>query len=299
MLFAPAWITAEPLERRLLLLLIIRFGYNALHFAGQHYGVLSLYRLRARQDPRSAAKGVDKAFCFAAAGASMLLPFMLDAAARMSAPANALSGVRGAAAAALLTLAAWVAVNERAEGRPSWPKLLYVLTLAAVSAFALLGPHPERTALLIAVQHYVVATGLCTRMVVHSTDGLGRRAWTPATAFAALFAIGLVPVLLGYRSAHIDTVDWLFASWWDNDELGLAFRLSAALVYGLSFAHNAWDAAVFRFRDPAVRAVSVPLLLGPDGPREPALTGGGRLAGPVEALEIARLADGDRDHRLG
>ena len=251
-IFAPASVVEASLERRLLFLLIIRFGYNAFHFGAQHYGVLSLYRLRAGQDPGSASKGLEKAFCYWAAGASMIVPFMFNA-----------PVIRAAAAFALVVLAARVASAERAEPRPSAPKALYVLYLAAVSLAALLAPNLQRTALLIAVQHYVVATGLSTRMMANSTDALGRRPFSPAAAFALLFVLGLAPALLGYRSAHIDTVDWLFKTWWSNDGRGAGFKLAAALVYGLSYAHNAWDAAVFRLRDPSVRAVSLPLLLGP------------------------------------
>jgi|GEM_PF-2206431 len=83
-----------------------------------------------------------------------------------------------------------------------------------------------------------------------------------AFAFALLFALGLIPVLRGYRGGQTLELDWLLKSWWSNADRGLVFKLSAALAYGLSYAHNAWDAAVFRFKDPAVRRVSLPLILG-------------------------------------
>jgi hypothetical protein len=266
-LFAPtAWLPFGPGDR-LRGLVLIRFGYDALHFGGQHYGVVSLYRLRGGQDPRSRFKTVEKAFCLSAAIVSMILPALF----RYALPAldPGYSGASGAlwASAAFGAFAAFMAAAELAGRRASAPKLLYILYLAGIAFAALNARSILQMGLIVALQHYIVATGLTARMISNAQSPRGgsflarvRRA--PAAPFLILFALGLLPALWGYRSGQTVQLDWLLKRWWSNEDRGFFFKLAAALAYGLSFAHNVWDAAVFRLKDPSVRAVSLPLILG-------------------------------------
>jgi hypothetical protein len=280
-LFAPpAWLPLSPTDR-LGALILIRFGCDALHFGGQHYGVLSLYRLRARQDPRSPFKAAEKAFCFAAALVSMVAPAVLRLALPALSPAFSPEGAaRLWVGAAFVAFAAFVAAAEASAPRPSAPKLLYVLYLAGAAVAALSARSLAQAGLVVALQHYVVATGLATRMIANAAPAPGRPPRprkSPAAAFALLFVLGLLPAVWGWRSGQAVPLDWLLGRWRSAADGGLVFKLSAALAYGLSYAHNAWDAAVFRLQDPAVRAVTLPLILGPESERK-ALTPGAARA---------------------
>jgi hypothetical protein len=268
-LFAPPALLPLTAGARLRALVAIRFGCDALHFGGQHYGVLSLYRLRARQDPRSRFKSVEKAFALTAAVAAMILPVLFSRVVPAVAPALAPSAeaARVGCGGAFVLFALFAAAAERAEPRASAPKLLYIAYLAAVGVAALSARGLAEILLIVGLQHYVVATGITTRMIANAEPPRGASAWArfmraPAAPFALLFALGLLPVLWGYRSGQAPALDGLLKNWRSDADRGAGFKWAAALAYGFSYAHNVWDAAVFRFKDPDVRAVSLPLILG-------------------------------------
>jgi type IV secretory pathway TrbD component len=178
---------------------------------------------------------------------SLSLPVLLAGAAPLLRAALA-----GAFALAALALAA-------AEGaRPSWPKRLYVLSLVVAVALALGASSWVQAAALVGLQHYVVALGLTARMAARAAPA-PRPAWAPALL---LILLGLIPAYLGWRCGQMPHLDPLLRGWLDNGGRGLGFKLAAAAVFGLSYAHNGWDAAVFRFKDASVRAVSLPLIFG-------------------------------------
>jgi len=163
---------------RLMALVIVDFVLIAYHFAAQHYGIMSLYRVRAGQPRTKAAKVVDRTFALVVGGALVIVvDSMLGSESHQDvwlhgwAPPEMLeSGFDTFAVVGTIVVVAFtlvVVVMERRTGRASVPRTLYVLSVSLVVLTAFWA-HPFVFVVLWTVQHWTAAMGLA--VLVARTD---------------------------------------------------------------------------------------------------------------------------------
>jgi hypothetical protein len=285
-LFAPEALIPYPIASRVFFLMGCDFFFNLHHFALQHYGVLSIYRMRAGQDPASRSKVFEKAYClwiggvFVAVGEIFHGAFLLEEqlVTPFVAPATlaAWLGTARVVACSLIavTTVALVAVESRSE-HPSFPKTLYLLSLAILSACSFLLEFDAFIALW-AIQHWIVAVGITGHMVENDArqgsaqvasawyrlwSHPNRRFWT-AVLLLAVISVLAMPVLeiessdASERYAGV-LFPWLAPILSTQPLLGICL----ALGFASGFVHYLMDRAIYRFSDPDTRAASLPLLM--------------------------------------
>lgn len=257
------------------------FFINSYHFALQHYGVLSIYRARSRQPMDEKAKSLEKWFCVAVAGVVISLGLILKGSAVLDSTfldsAWNTSGARAvfsyAAVLGSLTCVFLTFVLLRSELRleqRSWPKTAYIASVG-VQGVLVFFMDPVPFFILWAVQHWLVAIGLTTRMapalqkVALPSLRVGRlwygfwsrvnqRTWQ---AFLVLVAISVVMAPLFVAATNPEKLVSLGEFFAAN---GVLARVFLTLSVGSAFVHLNMDRAVFRFSNPAVRKVSLPLV---------------------------------------
>ena len=276
---------------RVVALVIVDYAFLTHHFAAQHFGVLSLYRVRAGGTPW--ARHLDRLFALGVGGALVVLA---EAIAEMNVFQGtwldpwfdrewfaAASGVLrpGATGVVVALTLALLAVEARAP-RPSLPRAMYAVGVALMVFGAL---HTERPFLFVVVwtgQHWLVATALTTRVagaepapqgagLRHVLHAMNRRPWALLLVLS-LLSILLLPVMeveaVGPEEIHYG--DRIFGA------LAVQLRTSAwvpalvALGFATGFLHYWLDRAVYRLSKPAVRIAAHGLLEGGDrqhGPR--------------------------------
>lgn len=283
-LFAPQALIPYPIASRVFFLMGCDFFFNLHHFALQHYGVLSIYRMRAGQDPSSQTKVFEKAYClwiggvFVALGEVFQGAFLFEE--QLVTPFVAretLAGLLGTAqvVGCLLIAAATVGlvVAESRGARPSLPKTLYVLSLALLSACSFLLRFDAFIALWT-IQHWIVAIGITGHMAENdarrspATSGWYRLWSWPNRRFATAVLLLVAVSVLSMPFLEIEAGDateqyggWLFP--------GLAATLNTqpwvevcvALGFATAFVHYRMDRAVYRFSDAETRECSLPLLM--------------------------------------
>src|SRR5436190_3916910 len=143
------------------------------HFASQHFGVLSLYRLRAGRVGASGLRRLDRLYALGVGGALVVVAeivagtvYFIDVwidpwldPARVSAVA---ATVRAAGTALAAVAAAGMLVVEVRSPRPSLPRAAYVVGVAGMVAVAFYAKSPFLLLVLWSAQHWIVATGLTT-----------------------------------------------------------------------------------------------------------------------------------------
>ena len=268
---------------RVVALAIVDYVFVTYHFAAQHFGALSLYRLRAGRTGRPTLRRIDRLYALGVGG---ILVFVAEIVAGTVASIDVwidpwLDPDRVAAAAGTIAVAAtavvvastlgMLALEARAE-RPSLPRALYLLGMAAMVIAAFAVRTPLVFVVVWTVQHWIVATGLTTlaaagvpasersrwRRALHA---LNRRPWAVAAALVALSVL-LLPVMEVEAVGDGDPYygDVIFGT------LAAALRTSGwvpalvALGFTTGFWHYWLDRAVYRFGDRDVRAAARGLL---------------------------------------
>lgn len=266
-----------PLPRagRAMLLVILDYVLVTYHFAAQHFGLLALYRARAGRPRDRLARLADRLFALGVGGALVLVaegiagqivfqdawvdpivsPGWLEA-------TQAAVRWGGTTLVAVATLA-MIALELR-SGRPSLPRLLYVVGLSGMVLTAFF-VSPFLFLVLWTAQHWMAATGLASRAARSEPapgPSLWYRAWHAVTRRP--WAVIAVLALASFLLMPVMEVEAL-----DDPETGYGFRLfpfllpplttegilPALLALGLTtgFVHYALDRAVWRFSDPDVR----------------------------------------------
>ena len=259
----------------------IFFVYNTYHFGVQHYGVLSIYRIRRGQNPASGFKRYEKAFCLcvggvmvAAAqichGAEVVYDSLIYRVVDREVICSAFAPLQAGVPATIVVLTGLFCFREFREEQVSLPKLLYVsaLSLQGIMAYFL---EPVPFLILWGVQHWLVSVALAAHMAQNDPspapsrwygfwDRFNRGFWP------TVFVLCLVSVLLAPFFEFVVHPDKLSS----GSGLEAFFRSVLAhenlvrLTIGLSFAtvylHFVMDRAIFRFSNAAVRKVSLPLL---------------------------------------
>lgn len=275
---------AMPLTRahRILYLVILDYVLVTWHFASQHYGILSLYRLRAGQERSASARRLDRAFALGVGGALIFGAEVLAGRVAFQATwvdpvidPGRLAGVSETARAAgsvIVAVATVVMLALEFHGRrPSAARTLYItgVSLMAIAAF-----HMDFFVFLIlwTAQHWIAAMGLSTLVAkgdpepgpspwYRSWHALNRRAW-PVLLLLVAASILLLPLM------EVEAIDASGSFYGDRifGALGEALRSSPlvpallALGFTTGFVHYAMDRATFRFSHPEVRRAAKGLL---------------------------------------
>jgi hypothetical protein len=266
-------------------LVILDYVLVTHHFAAQHFGVLSLYRARAARAGGRSARRWDRAYALVVggflvvvaevvAGTVFFVEVWIDPWLDPALVASAAGSIAAAGTALVVSAtAAMLALEARAE-RPSLPRTLYLVGLGAMVVAAFHVRSPFVFVVLWTVQHWLVAVGLTTlvagaepapprptpwRRAVH---GVNRRPWALGLLMAAASVL-LLPVL------EVEAVDDSAPRYAERifGEFAAALRTSAwvpalvAIGFTTAFWHYWLDRAVYRFRDPRVRAAARGLLV--------------------------------------
>jgi len=269
------WSRAE----RVIALAILDYGLVTYHFGAQHFGALSLYRVRAGGTTRSWQRSLDLVYAMTICGALVFGAEILAGTVafhgawldrwidpdRVADSAGSLRTM-ALAAVAVATLA-MLAVEARSSAR-SLPRALYLVGAAAMVAVALLAQSPFVFVAVWTVQHWIVATGLST-VVASGEPPPERSRWRAAlhavhcrpwvfVCVLATVSMLLLPIM------EVEAVDddasfyaeRIFGSLATNLRTSAWVPALLALGFTTGFLHYWLDRAVFRMSDPRVRAAA-------------------------------------------
>jgi hypothetical protein len=261
--------------------------FNTYHFGVQHFGVLTIYRIKAGQQMPDSMRDREKMLCLTLGGALVLIGQLLHGAdvvreslLSVAIPSHDISILRGIGIVASL-LAGGLSIRDELFVTPSSPpKLVYkiALTIQAIAAFIL----PALPFLILwAVQHWLVSVGLALQMTSNSArtetqpetglwwrmcSSLNRRPLVSGAILGA-FSIIFTPLLLlptkVVSGATSGTEIPLLVEWFAQHET--ATLVLIGLNFGSVFCHFLYDRAVFRFSHTPTRATSGRLLFSEGG----------------------------------
>jgi hypothetical protein len=264
-----------PRVQRVLYLAILDYLFVTWHFASQHYGILSLYRLRAGQKRSAGARRLDRAFALGVGGALILgaealagevafQPSWLDPVIDPGWLEGISQTARTVGTVVVATAAVVMLSFEVRERCPSAARALYI---AGISLMAIAALRMEFFVFLIlwTAQHWIAAIGLSTLLAKGDPEPgpskwyrvwheLNRRAW-PVLLLLATASVLLLPIM------EVEAIDEAGPFYADRifGTLGEALRSSPwvpvllAIGFATGFVHYAMDRAIFRFSDPEVR----------------------------------------------
>ena len=276
---------ALPFTRaeRLIGLAAIDFAFVTYHFAAQHFGVLSLYRVRSGRSGDLWARRVDRLFAMVVGGALVVVaeavagtPLIKEAWVEPWLDLNWLAAasdtLRIVATTLIVVLTAALLVLEARAASISLPRVLYAGGVALMVGGAL---YTDRPFLFIAVwtaQHWLAATALTTcvaggepappsSLVWRILHAVNRRPWV------VLLVLGVISVLL-LPVMEVEAVEAGGTYYGDRifGALAVALRTSAwvpaliALGIATGFLHYWLDRAVYRLSSPSVRTAARGLL---------------------------------------
>ena len=272
-------------SQRVMALATLDFLLVTYHFAAQHFGVLSLYRVRSGRSADVRTRRLDRMFALGVGGAlvvvvelvlqttlfqdtwvaSWLDPEWLD-------DASGLLRVLATVMVVALTLA--LLASEARAPSVSLPRVLYVTGVALMVS---VGLHTDRPMLFVAVwsaQHWLAATALAMRVACAEPSSPRSAAWQVLHAvnrrpWALLLVLGALSVLL-LPVMEVEAVasdgtyygDRIFGT------VALELRESEwvpallALGFTTGFLHYWLDRAVYRLSRPAIRIAARGLLQG-------------------------------------
>ena len=278
---------ALPFTRaqRVLALATLDFVLVTYHFAAQHFGVLSLYRVRSGRSADVRTRRLDRLFALGVGGALVVIveallqttlfqdvwagpwvdPEWLE---------NASGPIRVLATTVIIAVSLGLLASEARAPSVSLPRVLYVTGVALMVG---VGLHTDRPMLFVAVwsaQHWLAATALTTRVacaepaspcspigrVLHAVN---RRPWALLLVLGVLSVL-LLPIMEVEAIASDGTFygDRIFGTL--TVELRESQWVPALLALGFTtgFLHYWLDRAVFRLSRSSVRTAARGLLEG-------------------------------------
>jgi hypothetical protein len=268
------WTRAE----RLVVFAIVDYAWVTWHFASQHFGALSLYRLRAERGSCRWTRRADRFFSLGVGGALVFVADVLAGAVAYQdrwidgwipeSIAALQDQIRLAGMVVLVIATTLTLAVELRAPRWSLPRVLYVLGLAAMVFIAL---RPRSLFLFLVVwtsQHWILATGLASQLpraerppsggfVRRGLHQLNSHAWA-LVVFLVLLSVTLLPLFEAEANRQGGTYygDRIFGS------LSSALRTSSwvpaliALGFATGFIHYLLDRGIYRMSDPQVRAAA-------------------------------------------
>ncbi len=258
--------------------------WNTWHFCGQHFGVLSIYRIRA-QEFSAQVRRLDRWFCVVQI--CVLLPIAWYTQSQRLGPLFQYlpvppSGATLARTVALVSglLSVAVLVAESQRNTRSWPRLAYLLTIGLQPVLATVS-YPLFNMALFTASHWIIAlalsgrilTGLSSRAQVRHP----RRWWRFHGIMAAFAAASVCMYAVFWHPWLIGEGKYLFTEAFLREPViavahasaTLPGALLAGLYFGITFVHFLYDRYVYAFRRPAIREGIAPHLFAPllDKPR--------------------------------
>jgi hypothetical protein len=211
-------------------LLTIDYLWNAWHFAAQHHGIYRIYQRRS-----------STAFTGLAVEKWALRLFLLYVIVRVAGATWSYATLERALQTVdwlVLAIPAWLVVRDLSQGRVSWPRTLYLLSMTALYVGVLGAAHFNRPALVLSL---TTASAL-----FHATEYLALVSWTVGARHAALDCrLGLLSYVvprwglaLGCFVLVLGAGGWLL-----NQHLMKPWLLINVIV---AFMHYAFDGMIWR-----------------------------------------------------
>lgn len=271
--------------QRLVTLAILDYAFVTYHFAAQHFGALSLYRLRVGRGACAYARRMDRLYALGIGGALVFVADILAGGVAYQdvwvdpwlVPAwltdpIAQDALREGAMLVLLASTAVMLWAEARAARRSLPRVLYILGIAAIVAIGLRSQSAFLFLVLSTSQHWIFATGLASqtpngepapqrgaiRQVFHM---LNARPWT-----LALVLMGLSVLLMPFFEIEANRDGGTFYADRIFGALATGLRTSSwvpallALGFSTGFVHYLLDRSVYRLSNPEVRSAAHGLL---------------------------------------
>jgi hypothetical protein len=282
LMLAPERVLPMPVSERVVWLAALDYLLVSHHFAAQHFGLLSLYRARAGRASDAVARRLDRWFALVVGGGFVVLADALTGSIafqdRWVDPllgagwSDALaSALREGGTAFVATLTALMLLVELRSGRPSLPRVAYVLGLSAMVLVAYLARDPFLFVVVWSVQHWSAAMGLASLAASGGAEAAGtrwqrwlapvnRRGWAVLLVLAVVSAL-LLPAMeveaVSDEYAYADRIFGEAARWLRTSPFVPALM---ALGFASGFIHYLLDRAAFRFSSPEVRHAARALL---------------------------------------
>ncbi|MBS0203704.1 MAG: hypothetical protein JSS49_12435 [Planctomycetes bacterium] len=285
-LFLPEMLLPLPLVTRVQVLATIFFIYNSYHFGVQHFGVLSIYRIRAAQAQDQRAKAMERGYCLIVggllvcvaqilAGAEIVRDSLLYQTVPLERLHSAMTMATWMAAPVIVLLTLGLLLTESRNPHRSPPKMLYIVSVGVQGVLAYSLP-PPTFLMLWGVQHWLVSVALTA--VISGNDHpqeISASAWYRFwglfygrfwTTVLVLFLTTIVLVPLFELSLHterphsglLQQIATILA------QHPLLARTLLWLNFATVYLHFVMDRAVFRFSHPDVRKVTGVLLFARD-----------------------------------
>ena len=271
-----------PRTERLMWLVILDYGLVTYHFASQHYGILSLYRLRAGQPRNRLHRRMDRLFALGVGGALVFIAELIAGTVFFQEVwidpiidpvwlSAVHQNVQHWGTGFVLVATLGMLVMELRSGAACLPRLLYMLSVSLI-VLAAFWVHPLIFVVLWTVQHWTAATGLAT-VVAHKDPDPGPSRWyrfwhwfNRRPIFLLLFLMAastlLMPLMEVEAAAPGERYADRFVPWLMDvlTQPGIVPFL-VALGFVTAFLHYLLDRAVFRFSHPEVRKAAGGALL--------------------------------------
>jgi hypothetical protein len=273
-------------EQRLVGLAILDYACVTYHFAAQHFGALSLYRMRIGRGACAYTRRLDRLFAMGVGGALVFLADILAGAVayqdlwinRWLVPTwlvSAQAEIRDGATLVLLVMTAAMLVAEACARPRSLPRMLYVVGVGAMVAVALRPRSLFPFLVLWTSQHWLLATGLASQTPSGEPApvrgavrrGLHMLNTRPGAVLLLLMAASVLLLPLfeveGNRQEGIYYGDRIFGA------VAMGLRTSSwvpalmALGFATGFVHYLLDRSVYRLSAPQVRLAARGLLAQP------------------------------------
>jgi hypothetical protein len=277
----PEDVLGLPRFDRVFWLAVTDYVFVSYHFAAQHYGILSLYRVHSREARTRGTRFVDRLFALGVGGAAVVVAEVISG--KVAYQSDWLDPVLAGWWDPSLTVSWWSAYADPlawggsavvlaltlplvavALRRHSLPRVLY---LTSVSGMAWMAFHVSPALFIMAwtAQHWMAATGLATRVVARGPEP-GSSSWYrlwhalnrhPAAVLmlfvlisAALMPVMEVEAIGAGEPSYGARLFPALAEWLAQTEL---FPFLLALGFTTGFVHYLLDRAIYRLSDPTVR----------------------------------------------
>lgn len=281
--FMPLSVIPLGLMVKAQILATIFFLYNTFHVGIQHYGVISIYRMRSRQDLSGGFKKYEKLFCLAVGSVLVALAqvghgakVVKDSILYRWWPQTSFTALfhflKIIAPVSIICLTVIFYIFEFRSKKISLPKILYVTGLSAQGVLAYF-LQPLSFFILWIAQHWIVSVALAAHMAQNDRSdtqsvslwykwigGISRRFWLTVLVLCAV-SIFLTPLIYSaFNPNRFKNLPILFSLLQPAFSIPWIASFFIAFNSASVYMHFVIDRAIFRFADPSVRSVSLPLL---------------------------------------
>jgi hypothetical protein len=265
-LLAPKKALPIPFAERVLWLTVLDYLFVSYHFAAQHFGLLSLYRVRAGRTSDTVTRWLDRCFALAVGGGFVVAADAVSGSIALqerwipSLSAAFARGLHDGGIAFVAVATAGMLLAELRSERPSLQRVAYVFGVSGMVLVAFLARDPFLFIVLWSVQHWTAAVGLSSLAASGGGGTINRHSWAVVLVLAALSTL-LLPILeveaVTDQYAYADRIFGHAALWLRHSPY---VPLLLALGFASGFIHYLLDRAAYRFSSPDVRQAARGLL---------------------------------------